>query len=602
MNETVIPTMCSSHCGGACLLKAHVQGGIVTRIETDDGDEPQVRACLKGRAYRQVVYAPDRVLYPLKRVGERGASAFKRISWDEALDTVAHEIERVRDRYGPKSILYLSMAGDVVWLNVRTIARVLAMAGGYTTWWGTASFHGGVFASIFSYGTIYASSTRDNLLHSKLIIMWGWDPAVTVSGPNTCHYLAQAREQGTRILSVDPHCSDSAATFAEQWIPIRPGTDAAMLIAMAHVIIMEDLLDREFIARHTTGFDRYEDYVLGGDDGEPKSPAWAEAITGVPAAQIEELARAYATVRPAALMAGIAPGRTAFGEQYHRAAIALAAMTGNVGVPGGDAAARAWEGGTMGGYPYPIHSGSMGKKGEVLPFVPNPVESPSPYGHWRHDTYPRIHFARMADAILTGRAGGYPADYKMAFMDNVNYLNSMPNVNKTVRALKSLEFIATMEQFMNPTARYADIVLPTTTFMERTDIAPGVGMAYYGLQPKIIEPLGECKPQREIAQGLAERLGISGYDEESELGHVGRLASEADIPDFDDLSRNGIHRLPLTGPHPSTSRSRRHPARSRSTPSRLPPWATRDCRRSPSTSSLGRSPEARWPVSTRSSL
>lgn len=547
--EKVIPTMCSSHCGGACLLKVHTRDGVITRIETDDAEEPQVRACARGRAYRQVVHSPDRILYPLRRVGERGEGKFERISWDEALDAVAKEVERVRDTYGPKSILYLSMAGDVVWLNVRTVARALAMVGGYTTWWGTASFHGGIFASIFSYGTIYASSTRDNLVHSKLIIMWGWNPATTVSGPNTCHYLAEAREKGTRIVSVDPHYSDSTATFVQDWIPIRPSTDAAMLIAMAYVIISENLHDQGFVDRYAIGFDKYREYVLGLEDGVPKTPAWAEAITDVPASTIESLARDYATIKPAALMAGIAPGRTAYGEQYHRAAIALATMTGNVGVLGGDAAARAWEGGTAGGYPYPIHSASMGSKGEVLPFVPNPVEEPAPYAQWRHYAYPRLHYTKIADAILTGRAGGYPADYKMAFMDNVNYVNSFPNIGKIVEALKSLDFIATMEQFMNPSAKYADIILPTTTFMERSDIAPGVGMAYYGLQSKVIEPLGECRPQREIARELAARLGVSHFDDETEEEHVLRLSEAAGIPDFAEFRAKGIYRLKSSGPY-----------------------------------------------------
>src|SRR4030042_711894 len=332
------------NCGGACLLKVHVKDGVITRLETDDGDEPQVRGCLRCRAYRQRVYAPDRLLYPLKRVGQRGEGRFERISWDEALDTVAGELKRIRDTYGAASIILAQMTGDVCSLNnFGAMDRLLCMAGGYTSPWGVTSFQAGVYASLVTYGTWFASNNRDDLLNSRLIIMWGWDPANTITGTNTCWYLARAREAGARIVSVDPRHTDSAAVLADHWIPIRPGTDTAMLIAMAHVMIKEKLYDEAFIATYTVGFDRFKDYVMGSVDGVPKTPAWAEAITGVSSGTIEQLAREYAATRPAALMTGIAPGRTAYGEQYHRAAITLAAMTGNAGIHGGDAGARAWE-------------------------------------------------------------------------------------------------------------------------------------------------------------------------------------------------------------------------------------------------------------------
>jgi len=146
-----------------------------------------------------------------------------------------------------------------------------------------------------------------------MIILWGWDPAVTVTGTNTCWYIAQAKEAGAKIVAVDPKHSDTAATFAERWLPIRPGTDAAMLIAMAYVMIDEDIYDKKFIKKYTIGFDKYKDYVLGIEDGLPKTPEWAQEITGVPAEDIVQLAQEYATIKPAALMAGTGPGRTAYG-------------------------------------------------------------------------------------------------------------------------------------------------------------------------------------------------------------------------------------------------------------------------------------------------
>ena len=536
--------MCASHCGGACLLKVHVRDGIITRIETDDGEEPQLRGCLRGRAYRQRVYAPDRLLYPLKRVGQRGEGKFERISWDEALDTTARELLRVRDTYGPASIILAQMTGDVCSLNnFGAMDRLLSMAGGYTSPWGVTSFQGGVYASLVTYGTWFCSNTRDDLLNSRLIIMWGWDPASTVTGPNTCWYLAQAREAGARIICVDPRYTDSAATFAHQWIPIRPGTDTAMLLAMAHVMIREKLHDQAFLSTYTVGFDRFSDYVMGAEDGLPKTPRWAEPITGVPAATIEQLAREYATTRPAALMTGIAPGRTAYGEQYHRAAITLAAMTGNVGVHGGDAGARAWES-VMGGFPYPVNSMIS-----AIPRVSNPVEKAFPRTagplFYRR---PRIHFSRLADAILKGKAGGYHADYKALVVAQCNYLVQFPNSNKIARALKSLEFMVVEEQFMTPTASYADIVLPVASFMERNDLTQGVGTAYIGSMNRVIEPLGECKPPWRIAAELAERMGLDGYLDKSEEEVLEERARQNGVPDYGALKERGVYRYQLPGP------------------------------------------------------
>lgn len=541
----VIPTMCSPHCGGNCLLRVHVENGRIIRVETDNESGPQLRACMRGRALKQRVYAPDRVLYPLKRTGPRGQDQFERISWDEALDTVAGQIKRVREKFGPEAILFLHSPGDQVCFNNNaTIARLLALGGGYSARYGTPSFQAGMFASYLSYGSLFCSNTRDDLLNARLIIMWGWDPASTQTGTNTPWILARARESGTRIVAVDPLYSDSAAAFAHQWIPIRPGTDTAMLLAMAQVMIRENLQDQVFIENFTNGFEQFAAYVTGKTDTVPKTPEWAEDITGVPAAVIEQLARDYARTKPAALMAGIAPGRTAFGEQYHRAATTLAAMTGNVGIHGGDAAARAWES-TLGGYPFGMGSGA------AVPRAKNPVEKPKegvpviPRG----EKYPHIHYTRVADAILKGKKGGYPADYKLLFIVSSNYLNSVPNSNKIAEALKSMEFTAIEEQYMTATARYADIILPTTYFVERDDIAYGVSLAYIGFQRKLVEPLGECKSQSEIARELAARLGIEDYDNRGREEPLREVAERLKISDFDAFKQKGVHWIERDEPY-----------------------------------------------------
>ena len=379
-----------------------MRDGVITRIETDDGEEPQLRACVRGRAWRQRVYDPDRLKFPMKRVGARGEGKFERITWDEALDTTARELIRVRETYGPASIVYAAGGGDISQIHSnRRFHSVLCRNGGYTRLWGVWSFQAGVAGVTATYGTWRSSNGRDDLLNSRLIILWGWNPANTNCGTNTPWYLARAKEGGTRVVSVDPRFTDTAAVLADQWIPIIPGTDAAALIAMAYVIIRDGLQDQAFLDRYTIGFDRYKSYVMGEEDGVEKTPSWQEPITGVPAATIEKLAREYASAKPAALLCGIAPGRTAYGEQYHRASMTLAAMTGNVGIHGGDAAGRAWEAGSW--YPYKMPYGMTARPGDGT----NPVgDRGNVDGRTAIYVPIGVHFAHLADCILKGKAGG----------------------------------------------------------------------------------------------------------------------------------------------------------------------------------------------------
>lgn len=558
-DEKVITTTCNSHCGGACILKVHLKNGIITHIETDDGEEPQLRACLKGRAYRQRIYAPDRLLYPLKRVGKRGEGKFERISWDEALETVAKELIRVRDTYGPSAIFLKSSAGDIASLHgSMPFVKLLSLLGGFTKHWGFNSFEQGIFAELATFGTLYDRNSRDDLLNSRLIILWACDPANTVHDTNTTWYLIQAREKGTKIIIIDPRYTDTAATLAHQWIPIIPGTDCALMISMAYVMIQEKLQDQKFLDTYTLGFEKFRDYVMGMEDGIAKTPAWAEAITSVPAATIEGLAREFATTKPAALITGIAAGRTAYGEQYHRAAITLAAMTGNIGTHGGSAAGRSWT--ALGMYPFL-------KKGDFMQEVTNPVESGQPT--FKNFLPARRKYQRgigimcagkVSDALLNGRAGGYPADYKLLLIVNANFPTQSPNINNAVKALKRMEFIATVEQFMTPAAKWADIVLPSCTFLERNDFTIGEGVPYFGYQKKIIDPIGETKSHLQIAIELGAKLGLSEFEGQAEDEILRNMVKGTIIPDHDTFKERGIYRIDLPEPYVAFQKEIEDPA------------------------------------------
>ena len=540
--EREIITSCPHDCGGRCVLRVHVKEGIITRIETDNGEEPQLRACVRGRAYRQRIYAPDRLKFPLKRIGERGKGAFARITWDEALDTVAGELTRVKHTYGNEAIFYVPYSGNTgTFLHSQlAVYRLLTMFGGFTPVWGSASFWGNLFASNITYGTLTTGHTRNDLLNARLIIMWGWNPAESIQITNTSLYLARAKEAGIKIVSIDPRFTDSAAAFADEWIPIRPGTDTAMLIAMAYVIIAHNLQDQKFLDTYTTGFEQFKQYVTGEEDGMPKTPLWAEKITGVPAATIEALAHDYATGKPAALLTLGAPGRTAFGEQFHRAASTLAAITGNIGIHGGDPAGfglqpvglqpLASAGLLRGAAPGNLPEGTTAKKG--------------------------VHITKVWDAILKGKAGGYPSDIKFVYTTNGNPVNQFPNTNKAVEALKKVEFVVVHEQFMTATARCADILLPVNTHLERNDmVRPWHSGPYYLYLPKIINSLHESKSDLEICSELATRLDISGYCEKTEDEYLREFwdaaknfTHTAPLLDYDALKSKGVHKIALKEP------------------------------------------------------
>jgi anaerobic dimethyl sulfoxide reductase subunit A len=546
-NAKVTMTACASHCGGACLLKVHTKEGKVIRIETDDGDEPQLRACLRCRSYRQRVYDPGRLKFPMRRTGERGEGKFERISWDDALDTVVNEINKARDRYGASSVGFLPGGGDQTHLHSAfQIIELLAMTGGLTLPWGIHSFEAGLFASLATYGTLRSRNNFDDLLNSRLIIMWGIDPVVSIHETNASWYLIQAKELGTKVVSVDPRYTDSTAILADQWIPIIPGTDTAMLIAMAYTMIHENLQDITFIDKYTVGFDVFREYVFGVEDGVPKTAKWAERITGVPAHNIENLAREYATTKPAALIGGIAPGRTAYGEQYHRAIKTLAAITGNIGVHGGWAGRSFITRPQFGSFDFKL-SGLPHSKG-------NPVEFGVPL---RKDALPtmrgsnsgaKIHGSRIADAILKGKAGGYPADIKVLFVMHTNPINQEPNTNKISRAFKELEFIVVAEQLMTATAKYADILLPVSTFMERNDVIAQGALPWYGFVNKVIEPLHDSRSPFAICKGLAKRMGVTIHGEKTEDEWLREFTKNSYIPDYDNWKIKAKHMVPFPEP------------------------------------------------------
>jgi anaerobic dimethyl sulfoxide reductase subunit A len=543
-----IRTGCPAHnCGGRCLLIAHVQAGRIIRLETDDRPDrleaPQLRACVRGRAYLRRQYHPDRLLYPMKRSGTRGEGKFTRISWDEALETLASEMLRVRQRYGNGALFVPYGTGSYNQINgSHTARRLMNLFGGCLGTYNSYSWAAINAATPTVYGTLVTGNQRQDWLNTRYFLMWGWNPAEMRDGTNSDYFVKLARQHGARVVCIDPRLSMSAASLADEWIPIRPGTDAAMMSAMAYVIVQEGLYDAAFVESHCLGFDptqmppgahnaeSYREYLEGTRDGQPKTPEWAEAISAVPADTIRRIAREYATIKPGVLYQGYGMQRRAYGEQVVRAGCTLAALTGNVGISGG------WASGLGAQAP------DGGPNWTVFPTGSNPFEAEIPVFLW-------------SEAVLRGKqmdaedgligADRLSSDIKLIYAVASNCLiNQHADIHRTAKILQDeslVEFIAVQDNFLTPTGRFADLLLPACTQFETWGVEDGWK---YGdeviLMPKLVEPPGECKSDFRICAELAQRLGIGhayteGRDEREWVAWVLDRYRQTRFPDLPSL-------------------------------------------------------------------
>lgn len=550
MPEQIVATCSTFDCGGKCDIRAHVRDGVVTRIATlpDEAHDPAMpimRACVRGRGYRKFVYHPDRLKYPMKRVGKRGEGKFVRISWDEATTLIADNLTRITHQYGPAS-RYVHVGTAVsggAFSGDKMVRRLLNLHGGYLDSYHSVSMGNTAAATPYTYGTAASGSSLDTLADTRLVILWGHNPNETIFG-HTNHYFQQMKRNGTRFIVVDPRYSDTAASLADQWIPLLPSTDNALMDAMMYVIITENLHDKAFIDRYTLGFDEESmpdgvpeneslvAWLSGKKDGIAKTPEWAEAITHVPAQTIRQLAREYATTKPAALIQGWGPQRHNCGERTARGSTLLATLTGNVGVKGGWAA----------GY-----GGIGNRKFTTGPEMPdNPVKEKISVMNW----------VQAADdpAQVTpenGLTGGetLPSGIRLLFSLAGNYLaNQNPDLHQAVKVLEDdtkIEFIVVSDLYMTPSAKYADLLLPETSFMERWNIGETWGTGnYVMLSEKLVEPAFERRSDYDWLCDVADKLGLkqafsAGRSEQQWIAHIWEQTRQAmpqeNMPDFATL-------------------------------------------------------------------
>lgn len=512
---TGVPVACNFDCGGGCALLAHVSEGRIKKIEANPLAGDYHIPCIRGLQQARVQEANDRLTKPLIATGHRGSGEFREASWDEALDLVAEKLRAV----APETLLYLGGSGGPrgsLHNPKRLTKRFLSIYGGYIDRKDSYSTAAASFVTPYVLGSNRAGFDAANLEDSKLIILWGANIIDNRFGSELEGRIREAKNRGVKVVVIEPRNTRTMKTLGTDWIPILSGTDSAMMLAVLYVLVSEELVDRGFIDRYAYGFDALEAHVLGKDDGVPKTPEWAERICGTPSDKIKWLAKLYGSTKPTALIPGLSIQRTIGGEEAYRLSITLQTVTGNVGVPGG----------STGAY---MAVTLPGPKVGVMETPPNPVGL-------------SVNVYTWPDMVLEGKKGGYPADVNAIINCGGNYLIQGSDTHKSIRAFKSVDFTLCIDRFLTDTAMYCDVVLPATTFLERTDIVAGGGN-YVLYSNKVLDPPGEAKNDYEIYSLLAEKLGFGDEFTEgkSETEWLDVFLSASEISDIEAFKATGIH-------------------------------------------------------------
>ena len=473
VDRTVIGA-CPHDCPDTCSMLVSVTEDRVISVRGNP-EQPFTngRLCVKVSNYQDRVYSNDRLLYPLKRVGSKGSGEFERISWEQAIEEITSRWRRTIEDYGAQSILPYGYLGTQGILNGLSVGDPFFNKLGATilerTFCDSASCTGYTM-------TIGDSAAVDpeSFVHSKFIIIWACNSVST----NSHHwpYIEQARKNGAKIVVIDP-TSTRTARLADWHIRIRPGTDGALALAMINIIIEESLVDRDYIEKYTVGFTELSERV------KKYSAEYVSDITGISAAEIIELARAYALTPPAVIRIGVAIERHAGGGQTVRAISCLPALVGSWRQPGG---------GVL-----------------QLPFFAFPVNWPQQFRADFIGDNPRVlNCWKLGQALIGELEQGPPI--KSLFVYNGNPVVVTPEQDKVVQGLSREDlFTVVSDHFLTDTARFADIVLPATTQIEQEDIMFSWGHFYLSYNNQSIQPLGEAVSNTELFRRLARAMNFN---------------------------------------------------------------------------------------------
>lgn len=486
--DRIVRTVCQG-CHSECGVLVHVDEGKVTRIKPDP-NHPSSRGyiCVKGINYAHFTYHPDRLKYPLKRAGGKGEGKWERISWDKALDEIAAKLAEIKEKYGVRSIAtFHGTAPRESLFSCRLLASALGTPNVSNTDLHIC-FAPSMVAEIATVGHTVMQEEGPDYVSSKCILVCGGNPLVS-HPPRGRDLLDGVKKNKAKLIVIDPRRTPLAAR-ADIWFQIRPGTDTALILGMLHTIISEELYDKAFVDQFCHGFAALKEHI------KAYPPEKAAEITWLSATQIKEAARLYARTRPATVHHRVAVEHNINSTQTDRALVIMAAVTGNLGVKGGNL--------------LPTHVPGYIPTGGVIGFCKLPSEIAKE--RLGSDEYPLIsgpeplflfvHAALAAKAMLQGE----PYPLKGLFLAGGNPVVNMQNTRRTWEAFKSLELFVAADFFMTPTAELADYVLPATTWLERDECCDEQYMNCIAARQKAVEPLYESRDDVQMVIDLVQRI------------------------------------------------------------------------------------------------
>lgn len=470
-------------CGGTCPVDVYLKDGRVLKVEGSKSlPFSNGRLCVKGAALKQALYHTDRILYPMKRIGKRGEGKFERISWNEALDIIASALQKTKETYGPEAALIYG--GHPKWFR--------PFLTDFANKYGTPNV--GTESSTCAYALAVAAKSCvgthaflpfPDMARCRTLVVWGVNALYSNSVQGGGQFL-RAKNRGVKIIVVDPKCTPTTE-HADLHLRPKPGTDGALALAMAHVIIKENLYDKAYIDQYTYGFEAYKDYVM------TFTPQKAELITGVPAVDIEKAARMMAIEKPAALQMSASPVvHNINGVQNARAIILLEVLTGNVGLPGGVWAPGSTRMRLNGAFGHTWHRRKHADRDLNQNGFPG-WKSLMPY---------ETQVAQIAD-YMEGK-GPYPIKTLIAF--GMNH-RMWPRPDRIEKAFEHLDLFVNVDLYKNETCDYADLILPAAASLEREQVELLAGNVLF-YQPQIVKPQGEIKNDMEILMALSKKLGF----------------------------------------------------------------------------------------------
>ena len=467
----VYTTACPRNCYSTCSMKILVRNGKLRMIEPDAQNLATPEGvCLKGLSYIERVYSPDRILDPL--IHNRKNGKFEKAGWETVLEIIAGKINLFKQRFGAQSILYYTGSGTKGLVN-QIGKNFWEMIGGYTTTYGDLCWPAGLEATRLTLGENKHNVPWD-ITRARLIIMWGKNPAET--NIHQMLFIDQALEAGAKLVVIDPRRTQSAEK-AHLLIRPRPGSDGALALSLANLVIKNNVVDVDFIKNNVLGFEEFS--RLAGQ----YSPEHCAKICDIPVSQIYALATLISSCPPVTINAGYGMQRYTNSGQTMRAIIALLAITGNIGKSG-----AGWIFANL--------------QSHIFDHVKDPLAF---YPPENKDKRARI-------SISTARLGTHilqttDPPIKMIWVERGNPVTQNPNTNQVLKAFRSLEFVVVIDQFMTDTAREADIILPAKTMFEQSDVIGAYWHPYIQFKQKLIDPPGKVKPESEIYYLLGKKLG-----------------------------------------------------------------------------------------------